>query len=386
MTTSFIESPLRWMAESQALEEHSGVGIMAPPGLAVHPLRVVLRADAGPEIGYGHLIRTLALGEALKELADADCLWVTRPPQDGFVLPVPSRRFELPAEVAVEREAPAIAGLGPTDWLVADLYQLTEARLRTLSGPWGLAVIDDEPKFTFSCDLLVCPNVELSMRTPRADMPGRAILTGAEHILLRAPFSSGPGPQIANALGRVLICFGGGEHRVLLRRVLSWLREVLPPSVERVRVVTSDAVALEGAAGRDAHSLRIECLSALDAETMAQELRSADVAVLGGGTVLYEAAALGVPAIWVTINDAQAREAEAFARLGAGLHLGTADRLTKDALASAFSRLVPAAARAAVSCSAQTVIDGRGCARVAERIVQLHEARSRSGPRPGAER
>ena len=42
--------------------------------------KIFFRADAGPEIGYGHFIRTLALADMLKE--DFDCTFFTQTPTD----------------------------------------------------------------------------------------------------------------------------------------------------------------------------------------------------------------------------------------------------------------------------------------------------------------
>ena len=329
-------------------------------------MKVVLRADADAHIGYGHLVRTLALGDALRIGAHADCVLVTRSPAGGLSLPLPSTRIELPEGLPPELEGEAIARLlGSVDWVVADLYQATKAHRDALRGKWGLVFVDDDV-VADECDLWVCPNLQVdgSFLTQHSN-----VLSGASYVLLREVFANAPAAVVRDAIERVLVCFGGSDTASLAVQVVSWLADILPKDVQ-LRVVVPDRWTVPSSMV-SGHA--IVALSALSAAEMAQEMREADVGVIAAGTLLYEAAALGLPALWVSLNDAQAREADRLALLGAGFHLGRRGELTLQGIAGALRRFDTAGARQLAGRCAQAAIDGRGCVRVAGAITRLHE-------------
>jgi spore coat polysaccharide biosynthesis predicted glycosyltransferase SpsG len=96
-------------------------------------------------------------------------------------------------------------------------------------------------------------------------------------------------------------------------------------------------------------------------------LRWADVGVLSGGVLKYEAAAASLPVLLVSVVAHQAAVAEGFARCGAGVYLGdAADIEPSMLLAEVRALLSDAAAREALGARAHALVDGRGVERVAE--------------------
>jgi spore coat polysaccharide biosynthesis predicted glycosyltransferase SpsG len=111
-----------------------------------------------------------------------------------------------------------------------------------------------------------------------------------------------------------------------------------------------------------------------------QALAEATVAVVAGGTTLYEACALGTPVVAVPVVPGQAAPVRRFVR--AGLAVGTgrfragavgSERWGRAAAEAASGLLTDAARRAVLARRGLAAIDGRGAERVAGAIALLLE-------------
>jgi spore coat polysaccharide biosynthesis predicted glycosyltransferase SpsG len=324
-----------------------------------HPLKVALRVDAEARTGFGHLVRTVAVGRALAERG-AECVILARAAPDAL----PFRRVDLsrtPLADALAAERP--------DLLLADLFAPSEPELAALRhGPWALALLDDDCPLFIDCDLLVNPNLDPAFRHRLP--PHSRYLRGAEVVILREQFQNLPPRATRPTLARLAVCFGGTDPVDATRRALPLLAANLPDTVEDVTVVVGAGyphrAALEAAWPADP---RLHL--AVDHPDMAGLLAAADAGLLAAGTLLYEACATGLPAAFVSLTPGQAREADTVAQAGAALHLGPPDRLDAATLARALAALAPPAARAELARRAQSLIDGRGLTRVTEALLAL---------------
>jgi spore coat polysaccharide biosynthesis predicted glycosyltransferase SpsG len=105
-------------------------------------------------------------------------------------------------------------------------------------------------------------------------------------------------------------------------------------------------------------------------------MAEADLGVISFGVTAYELAALGVPALYLCLTPDHALSASAFERAGMGVSLGVASDVSDMVIAGAVHSLLgDPARRRAMSAAGRMNLDGRGAARVAERIVRLIEER-----------
>jgi spore coat polysaccharide biosynthesis predicted glycosyltransferase SpsG len=106
---------------------------------------------------------------------------------------------------------------------------------------------------------------------------------------------------------------------------------------------------------------------------LSAELGRCAVAVVGGGVTLYEACALGTPAVAVAVAPGQRRTVRAFASQGAALDAGSvaSPRAVSRVAAGVGALLQGGPAVDALAERARDLIDGRGAFRVAAHLTAL---------------
>lgn len=330
--------------------------------MSSHELRVLFRAAAGPRLGFGHLVRCRSLARALG-VEPLVSLRGTARTLDA------ARRLGL---TIVDGERAAFVHAG-ADLLVVDDPSVTEA------GRWvrgarrahvPVATVHDLGLGYVRADL----GIDGSVHPHRAMRRRPNSLCGPSYTILD--------PQIevwrhcrrdVVEPDRLLIALGGGAHVLAQAAHLAQSIAVRNPGV-RIRVAA-------GFAGGNALPRLAAGEWVVVRDGLAEELAHSGVALLAGGVGLYEACALGVPAVAVALTPAQGLTIRAVAGTGAALDGGRADRRqgTADRVAALLGRLLDdSRTRRRLSAAGRTLVDGRGAHRVAARLRTL------AADRPGA--
>lgn len=277
-------------------------------------------------------------------------------------------RGELGGEEA--RRAAAIeltmVGRRPSDEVdavVLDVPDVNTAASRF--DPQRLLVIDDGDALASDAAVVVQPSQASWRGRGRADLVlagYRFAPVGARYRRLRSQVApAGPPPTRHAAHLEVLVCFGGSDPAGVTGRIAASLR----PARSWRAVVAIGAGAAEPREDWPVDVVR-------DPGDLPERLAAADLAVLGAGTMKFEAASLGVPALLLAVADDQLAVGPPFAATGSALYLGdgrTVDpvvvRTALDALAEDPER------RAAMSHAAWSTVDGDGAGRIADAALTL---------------
>ncbi|MGE3276392.1 MAG: glycosyltransferase [Vicinamibacterales bacterium] len=330
-------------------------------------MTVLFRVAAGPRTGFGHLRRALTLASALgvrarialragpKAAAAARSLGATlEPGPAGDVL-----RRRRPDLLVIDDPVASHA----ETWLrAARRLEIPVASVHDLGIAW------------IPSDLLI----DGAFVHEREDGPRR--LLGPRYMICALPAPASGRPAAATRPDRsgrtrqaappaVLIALGGGPRRAHALRMARAIQRQCPDVVIRI-------------AGGFAGGARVEepgvtWLSPLP--SLASELRRAIVAVVAGGVTLYEACALGVPAVALAVTgmSAQRQTVRAGAALGV---LADAGALTDPGAtaraAEAVSRLLgDRISREKLASAARRTVDGRGASQVARHLGRLARKR-----------
>jgi UDP-2,4-diacetamido-2,4,6-trideoxy-beta-L-altropyranose hydrolase len=334
--------------------------------------RVVVRADAGPQIGTGHVMRCVALVEALRDRGASvefiSCGVPDRVRRElesiGVSVTAPPAAWPDARDVTTVAAA-AQRGAADVRWAIVDGYHFDAtyvARLRAA----GLRVtwIDDLNALDrFEAEVVVNPTLGAERCVYHA-APSTRLLAGASFTLLRRSLRQ---PTEAPGTARIVIALGGADPA-------SAAPEILRAAIA-ARLDGAEIVAIVGPSNPHVDAVRAAAAGAPDVTVLQDPaglrelLASASLAIVAAGTMAWELALLGVPLLLlVTATNqergaAMMREADAAEVIHApGGLAGLSQRL--DALWGNVERRRQLATRAA------RLIDGHGADRVARWITE----------------
>ncbi|MBF0181197.1 MAG: UDP-2,4-diacetamido-2,4,6-trideoxy-beta-L-altropyranose hydrolase [Magnetococcales bacterium] len=273
---------------------------------------VVLRADAGVNIGGGHVMRCLTLAQAL-ERQGAQVAFACRKGTGEVVSRLGERIWrELPQGLAPEREAQWLADGWPEgcDLLVVDHYGL-DARFERACRDWArrILVIDDLADRPHDADWLLDQTPGRHARAYAGLVnPECRMLLGADHLLLRPAFARARHAARSRRLaggrsGRLLVTLGLTDAHNVTARILEGIA-ASGVAAEVDVVLGGGAPHLEAVRGL-AGKMPFPVTTHVDVPHMERLMARADLAIGAGGTSSWERCCLGLPAITVTIADNQ---------------------------------------------------------------------------------
>ena len=241
--------------------------------------------------------------------------------------------------------------------VVVDLPDVSEAA--ALAPPERLVVFDDRDAFAGEAALVVQPSM------PAWHGPGRAgrVLAGFDYAPVARVFVNGraDGARQGSTPPAVLVCFGGSDPALVTQRIAG----VLAPARgwRTTTIVGADYAGSLDALPQDV---------VRDPADLPARIARADLIVMGAGTMKFEVACLGRPAILLAVADDQLAAGPPFAATGAADYLGDGRTIDPDRVREAVSALVADDARRAdMGRIAAAAVDGRGAERLAGAILSL---------------
>lgn len=283
-------------------------------------ISLLIRADAAPRMGTGHVMRCLALAQAARRaglevhmICRLGVAWV----QERLALEgVPVHRVggeppaqEYPEDVLAQLRMDSLPVPSPEGegiWVVVDGYHFTlECQQAIRAAGYKLLVIDDYAHLPeYSCDILLNQNIGAETLEYHGDI-GKKLL-GLEYVLLRQEFLDArekaaqrvfpPTPQ------KILITLGGGDFIEYLERIAAKMNE--PELAGRtVRVIQGAMDAGRIRAAFAASPAKLEILPRVD--DMPALLLDTDLCITAGGSTCWELLCLGVPFLTVEVAENQ---------------------------------------------------------------------------------
>ena len=301
---------------------------------------------AGAGVGRGHLSRSLTLAETLVGRGAT----VTLELSDGRLEGASAARAER-----IGMGGTAVAA--PDAVVVVDLPDL--AGIEARAPVERLVVFDDRDAFAKEAALVIQPSMPTWAGSGRA---GR-VLAGFEYAPVARDYVDlrDAGPAGGSTLPEVVVCFGGSDPALVTRRLATVLA-----AGEAWRTTT--IVGADYAGGLD----DLPPGAVRDPADLPARLARADLAVIGAGTMKFEVACLGRPAVLLAVADDQLAVGPPFASTGAAEYVGDGRTIGPDRVLHAVSGLVEdGARRVAMGRTAAAVVDGGGAERLAAAILSL---------------
>jgi spore coat polysaccharide biosynthesis predicted glycosyltransferase SpsG len=313
--------------------------------------RVLFRAPAGAKRGFGHLVRCISLARAMGVRPLIAIRGSRQAMQVGLA---------LGADVLPSASVRTIASLGADVVVIDDPSAAAAQRWITAARRAGARVVTvhDLGLGAPEGDIVIDGSITKTARGKNVSLTGtRFAILDAQYSELAA--SGAPGQGSADKK-QVLIALGGGPHASIAAAIARAIVASEP----------SAHVRIAGGFVAEPRSIAERVTWVTARRGLGPELASADVAVVGGGVSLYEACAMGVPAIALPVAVGQVPTVQAFAEKGAAIGL---DRrtTTETAAAEVVALLNNPRQQAAMRRRSMRLVDGLGATRAAAAVAAL---------------
>lgn len=341
----------------------------------MNPPSILFIANAGPDVGGGHVMRSLTLARALRDRG-ADVAFLASPPVQA-VLDVfgPDIPVHPISDLGANDLSVAVADL-TFDAVVFDHYDLGRDQHHSLAKGRPTLVIDDLADRPLGADLVLDAGPARDARDYDGLAHGARLLLGPAYAPVRPAFAALRRMALqrrAEPVRRVLVALGLTDLGAITARVVERLQRLGDHFVFDI-VVGGGASSLSRLRTLAAQDPRLQLH--VDARDMAELTAAADIAVGAAGSTTWERCTLGLPSVLLVLAENQRPAAQALAARGAALVLDVADPDVEEALDKAVGWLVTdEALRRDLSNASAELCDGRGADRVAEAFLAIIAAR-----------
>lgn len=241
--------------------------------------RVYIRADASPEIGYGHFIRCLALADILKDRFE--CIIYTQNPTlfqhkeasticELKYLPSDDRKFDLFLE-----------NLSGNEIVVLDNYFFTSDYQKKIKDKGCKLVVFGSNDRHYYADAII----NFTDLTPDlfSSEPYTRFFIGLEWSLLRSEFYKSPIPKENEK--SITICIGGTDQFCFIEIFINIIRNSYPEYT--ITVISSDKIGFERIQKLKEKGIRTEIN--LSARQIAEIFANSKISVVSASSVALEA-------------------------------------------------------------------------------------------------
>jgi UDP-2,4-diacetamido-2,4,6-trideoxy-beta-L-altropyranose hydrolase len=338
-------------------------------------IRIGIRADGG-ENGLGHIMRCLALSEALQargaavhfltRSTDVVMKWLRN---RGNKVSTLDNVRTLDEDILFMRQWVRKQKM---DVLIVDLYGLSPVQWQELQRTDSkLIAIDDGLTDGVSADLVINHNVYAPDEAGRYPVTSIKLL-GLDYFLRSQHYQNVPPIHVKSKVETMVVSLGGNDVLNLTPKVLRALQSssaaihiqnihvVIGPQFGNILEIEEAARPLAG------------CILHRQVMNLAPLFAQADLAITAGGVTAYEAISLGIPVITVLQAENQIKAANALAGKQAVYNMGMGTDLNETNLRRAIDQLCnDAILRQKMHMNGKGLIDGQGASRCAEEIIKL---------------
>ena len=345
-------------------------------------MRVLIRADASPIIGSGHIARCLTLARVLRGHG-AHVTFACRQLPGHRLQALAAEGFEtfaLPDFYPGEDPQQAIESLLPWqadiaalqqvssdqpgfDWVIVDHYGL-DHHWQTAARRFAprIMAVDDLATRTYSVDLLLNQNLSGTRAAYTGLLPESCrTLLGPRYALLRDEFRC-EAIDIKPRARRVLVNFGGFDAAMQTHHAMLALADFPELEVDFVAGADNPAWARMQVMAASRPNWRLHSFIGHFHQLMIE----ADLFIGAGGGTSWERAAMGLPTICIAVSNNQHANSEAMATFGAHVYLGPRENVTVGQLRQAIGFVADnQGLRKSLAEHSQRLVDGLGAQRVA---------------------
>lgn len=354
-------------------------------GFAVHDLddfwmaerllrepRILFRVDGSKVMGMGHVYRSLAIAEALREGSRAEISFLMSADHSEGIATISKSGYPVRVFRAggLDSILDSIRDFAPSV-VINDLPLVEETYLRSLGRLGAVTInlvdtLDDLERVSRDAQFVISVMNE-ERETPEGFYGGPAF------AILRRHFQ-GRERTFREKPARILLSFGGADPQALTVKVA----RALAPLAREVEILSVAGPAFPHTAVFEALQrtlgANLPLVKGVDVQ-IADLMLDADLVLCSGGMSVYEIAALGTPGVVLAQNAREDRRMREFSRFGTIEYLGLGVDVDEAAILETVRRILGnAAKRRDMSDRGRNLVDGYGAARAASIVLEQVQA------------
>ena len=342
---------------------------------------IFIRVDSITKIGYGHLIRCLALADTLKKSFKINFICTNL--NGNLISQICKKKFEVfrfntkSQRINVKKDAEKTISIikkhrNKKSLLILDSYILSqewENRVRPYVK--RLIVIDDLMDRKHSCDLIIDQNLHTQMNSLYTkSVPKNCVkLLGPDYAILRNQFIAQRKYAKIRSLPikNILVSFGGTDNENHTLHALTSLKKL--NSDVNVNVVT-------GTANIGKKIIKNFCKKNFNynyfeqVENMVKLMQVADLCIGSSGTTTWERCCVGLPAIAIVTSNDQKDIASAVSNNKCIINLGKIKKSGKVNYIHLIKNLKNSDLQN-MSKNCMKLVDGKGATRISKYIFSM---------------
>ena len=343
--------------------------------------KIFIRVDSGTKIGYGHLIRCLALAEYLKKYFDVIFISSTLP--GNIINELVKKKIQIcklksyPKKINQKNDANKTISLvkkygGKKNLMIVDSYELSKKwETEIKSYVEKLIVIDDLGSRSHNCDIIIDQNLHTKMNGVYDKLvPNHCIqLLGPKYTMIRDQFVNQKKLSKIRTfpIKRILVSFGGSD---IENQTMPFLKIIKKSNLD----VHVDVIV--GKSNLNKNSIKKICSITKkfsyfeQTNKIAKLMHSADISMGSGGSTNWERCILGLPAIVSIVSNNQIDVTKALSEKKCIINLGHVKKIKDKDYLNAIKSLNNKILYQ-MSQKSFRLVDGKGKERISRHILSI---------------
>jgi len=275
-------------------------------------MNFLIRVDASFEIGIGHLMRCIALGQILQD-DNHDVYFLTKTTNKYLLERLRKDNFKvkkLIKDINIYEDAKKTTKYAKkisADWVVTDGYKFqTDYQNIIKESGFKLMCIDDIAECHYVSDIVLNQNLNAENVFHYSCESWTKLLLGIKYVLLRREFRNLNGwkREIKKECKNILITMGGGEIYNYSLKIISALEKINDKKLNIIVILgpqTKLNKYLEELCKRSKHDIKI----LRNVNNIIRYMKRCNLAITASGSIIWEYLKLKTPLILSLIADNQ---------------------------------------------------------------------------------
>lgn len=339
---------------------------------------IFFRADSNSQIASGHVMRCISIASFFRErgkdvmflIADENPIKLLEP--YGIPYKVLHTDWnDLSTEVSAVQD---ILSAHPSSLLLVDTYRITEDYVNALTDYATICYLGSKPDYLGRLNAIINYSSVIDKERYDSLYPHTRLLLGTQYAPLRKEFRDIP-MRLNRNVQHILITTGNTDASNIVGRILETLE-----GVEKLKDVTLDVVVGGSFAYADELYKQFGNIQHIMLHrapvNMSELMRGADLAITANGTTVYELIASKVPVISFAMVAEQIESARGLNRKHCLEYCGYIGDDVCDVLEQIRQHIITLSlveARRELVKQAAQFIDGNGCERIYNEIMEIYE-------------